>query len=70
MPVILDKHEENLWLSKDLSVPELLSLCDAYPDEQMESFRVSTAVNSTMVNKTHNNKPELMLPLNNLQLDF
>ena len=64
MPVILDKNEEKLWLSKDLSVPDLLSLCDSYPDELMSSFRVSTAVNATMVNKTHNNKPELMLPLN------
>lgn len=64
MPVILDTHEENLWLSKDLSVPDLLSLCDTYPDEQMESFRVSTAVNGTVVNKQPNNKPELILPLN------
>jgi putative SOS response-associated peptidase YedK len=70
MPVILDKHEEDLWLSKDISVPELLSLCDAYPNDLMESFRVSTAVNSTTVNKAHNNKQELILPLNNLQLDF
>lgn len=63
MPVILNKEEENLWLSKGSTVKELLGLCDAYPDEYMESFRVSTAVNATVVNKQHNNKPELMLPL-------
>lgn len=66
MPVILDKKEEALWLSKDLSVPELLSLCNPYPDDDMNSYRVSTDVNSTVVNKLHNNRPELMLPLNSL----
>jgi len=64
MPVILDQQEEGLWLSKDLSVTERISLCDPYPDEQMESFRVSTEVNGTVFNKLPNNKPELMLPLN------
>ncbi|WP_158799810.1 SOS response-associated peptidase [Pedobacter sp. L105] len=66
MPVILDKQEEALWLSKDITVQDLLSLCDTYPDEQMQSFRVSTAVNATVVNKVHNNKPELMLPVAHL----
>jgi putative SOS response-associated peptidase YedK len=64
MPVILDEHEEGLWLNKDLGVTDLLSLCDPYPDEQMDAYRVSTAVNGTVINKVHNNKPELMLPLN------
>jgi putative SOS response-associated peptidase YedK len=64
MPVILDEHEEGLWLNKDLGVTDLLSLCDPYPDEQMDAYRVSTAVNGTIINKVHNNKPELMLPLN------
>lgn len=66
MPVILDKNEESLWLSKDISVPELISLCDPYPDELMKSFRVSTAVNSTVVNKAHNNSPLLILPENSI----
>ncbi|MBB5634324.1 putative SOS response-associated peptidase YedK [Pedobacter cryoconitis] len=39
MPVILDKNEESLWLSKDLSVEQLLTLCDPYPDDLMDSFR-------------------------------
>jgi len=64
MPVILDKKEEELWLSKDISVPELLSLCNPYADEQMESYRVSTAVNATVINKKPNNKPNLILPEN------
>jgi len=64
MPVILDKNEEQFWLSKDLSVPDLLSLCNPYPDELMNGFRVSTAVNSTVLNNMHNNNPELILPLN------
>lgn len=63
MPVILDRNEEKLWLSKDLSVPELLSLCDPYPDESMDSFRVSNAVNSTVMNKAINNHAGLILPL-------
>ena len=66
MPVILDRHEEELWLSKDLSVPDLISLCDPYPDDAMSGYRVSTAVNKTVVNKLHNNLPELMEPLNSL----
>lgn len=66
MPVILDKDEEALWLSKDLSVDQLLTLCDPYPDDLMNSFRVSKDVNSVVVNKVHNNRPELILPLNSL----
>lgn len=64
MPVILDKHEENLWLSKDLSVPDLLSLCNPYPDDMMNSYRVSALVNATVINKLPNNHPDLILPLN------
>jgi len=64
MPVILDPNEEAPWLSKDLSVPDLISLCDTYPDENMASFEVSTSVNSTVVNKMINNHPGLIEPLN------
>ena len=64
MPVILDKNEEALWLSKDISVPDLISLCDPYPDDNMSSFEVSTSVNSTVVNKMINNHPGLIEPLN------
>lgn len=64
MPVILARNEEKLWLSKDLSIPDLLSLCDPYPDSDMKSFRVSTEVNGTTKNKLINNRPEFLLPLN------
>lgn len=64
MPVILSRLEENLWLSKDLSVTERLRLCKPYPDEHMHCYRVSSGVNSTVVNKVPNNNPELILPLN------
>jgi len=59
MPVILDKKEESLWLSKDLSVDQLLSLCNPYPDDLMNSYRVAKEVN-----KVANNNSELILPLN------
>jgi putative SOS response-associated peptidase YedK len=64
MPVILDKYSEPFWLSKDISPNDLLSFCVPYPDEKMDSYRVGTEVNSTVVNGVINNKPELMLPLN------
>jgi putative SOS response-associated peptidase YedK len=64
MPVILDKFQEPFWLSKDISVPDLLTLCDPYPDDNMSAYQVSTSVNSTVINKVHNNHPELILPLN------
>jgi putative SOS response-associated peptidase YedK len=64
MPVILDKFQEPFWLSKDISVPDLLILCDPYPDDNMSAYQVSTSVNSTVINKVHNNHPELILPLN------
>jgi putative SOS response-associated peptidase YedK len=66
MPVILDKSAESLWLSKDLSTSELLSLCNPYPDDLMNCFQVSSKVNATVINKQHNNHPELILPLNSL----
>lgn len=62
MPVILAKNEEKLWLSQEISTADLLSLCKPYPDENMDSYRVSTAVNSTVVNKIVNNHEKLILP--------
>lgn len=64
MPVILPIHTESAWLSKDISPADLLSLCVPYPDENMEAYQVSTAVNAAAVKGVINNKPELMLPLN------
>ena len=64
MPVILNKSEERLWLTKTLSPIELLGLCQPYPDELMEAYQVSTAVNATVIKGVINNRPELMVPLN------
>lgn len=64
MPVILDKHTEPFWLSKDISPAELLRLCIPYPDEKMEAFQVSTDVNAAAIKGLINNRPELMLPIN------
>lgn len=59
MPVILSKREEKLWLNKDMSIPEILSLFDQYPAEEMEKFRVSAEVGNVRHNYT-----ELMDPIN------
>jgi putative SOS response-associated peptidase YedK len=64
MPVILDRHTEPFWLSKDISPADLLSLCKPYPDEKMESYRVGTDVNSAVIKGVINNRPELIKPLN------
>ena len=59
MPVILTKEEEKLWLADDVPPVELLKLCDAYPDEEMKMYPVSTEVN-----KAVNNHQDLILPMN------
>ncbi|MGI4021065.1 MAG: SOS response-associated peptidase [Janthinobacterium lividum] len=59
MPVILAKEEEKLWLSDDVSPKDLISLCNPYPDEEMDSYAVSTEVN-----KATNNHQDLILPMN------
>lgn len=64
MPVILDKPEETLWLSKDISPKEVLTLCDPYPDDLMECYRVAADMNATAIKKVPNNKPDFILPLN------
>ncbi|SDM40196.1 SOS response-associated peptidase [Pedobacter antarcticus] len=59
MPVILSKSDEKLWLSKDLPIADILSLCDSYPADEMNKFRVSQDVN-----KVVNNHARLMEPVN------
>ncbi len=59
MPVILSKEEEKLWLTDGVPMSDLLKLCDAYPDKEMESFEVVREVN-----KAVNNYAELILPQN------
>jgi len=59
MPVILSKDDESTWLSSDVPADQLLTLLDAYPDEEMNKFRVAKEVNNVI-----NNHAELILPIN------
>jgi len=59
MPVILSKEEEKVWLDGSVNPNDLLSLCDSYPADDMEKYRVSKEVN-----KVVNNHCNLILPAN------
>jgi putative SOS response-associated peptidase YedK len=63
MPAILEKENEGLWLSKDLSPNELLTVCKSYPDELMKTHQVSRDINKSKINGVINNRPELILPI-------
>lgn len=56
MPAILNKEQEELWLSNDLAPEELLKLIEPYPDEAMEAYPVSKKVNNV-----RNNNPSLVV---------
>ena len=58
MPVILTPEEEKLWLSEDLSIPDVMSLLKPYPGDEMDYYSVSQ-----MVNSPANNRPELLDPV-------
>lgn len=59
MPVILAPDEEALWLSTGVTDPEaVLPLLDAYPEDRMEAYPVSQAVNDV-----RNNTPQLLDPV-------
>jgi putative SOS response-associated peptidase YedK len=45
MPVILNKEDEQLWLSKDVPPAELLKLCRTYPNELMDAREMPKKVN-------------------------
>ena len=64
MPVILDDYQYKLWLDKELGPTELLDLCQTYPDDKMDLFRLSTEINAAVVKGAINNRPELILPIN------
>lgn len=61
MPVILPKHEEKAWLSKDVPTTDLLQLLIPYPEDDMLKFRVSPDVNYVK-----NNHADIILPYNSL----
>jgi len=59
MPVILNKEDEDYWLSPDNTEAEdLVKLLIPYPTELMEAYPVSGLVNSP-----RNNFPEVMKPI-------
>ncbi|MCX7919557.1 MAG: SOS response-associated peptidase [bacterium] len=65
MPVILRPSDEEVWIDvahKDTS--RLLSLLKPYPDEAMEMYPVSTAVNNPK-----NDSPELIQPISSHIMD-
>ena len=56
MPVILERDDEEDWLSADLHDPnEIEQFLHPYADDEMRAYPVSTAVNNT-----RNNRPELI----------
>jgi putative SOS response-associated peptidase YedK len=58
MPAILRREDEDEWVSHDVTDPmEVEQLLRAYPEEAMQLYPVSTAVNSP-----RNNSPELIEP--------
>jgi putative SOS response-associated peptidase YedK len=58
MPVILHKGDEDSWLDPQSNAPLLLKFLSPYPAEEMEMYRVSSAVNSP-----RNDSPDLIRPL-------
>jgi putative SOS response-associated peptidase YedK len=66
MPVILDKKDEALWLSKDVAPEQLLPLLHPYPDELMNRYRASKRVNYVNTEKKPNNDPGLLIEENSL----
>lgn len=64
MPVILTKQEEEIWLSKTLSVTSKMTVLDTFPAELMKRTKVGKKVNAVSTLKKPNNDPDLLLPLN------
>ena len=58
MPVILSKKFEQKWISPEITEKdELLAMLAPIPDKEMDSYEVSTAVNSP-----RNNSPDILTP--------
>jgi putative SOS response-associated peptidase YedK len=58
MPVILDPADWQAWLAESTPLAELRPMLRPAPDEQLEVYRVSRAVNDV-----RNNGPQLLEPL-------
>lgn len=58
MPVILRPEDEDLWLSPSAALPDLQYLLKPFPDEPIEAYAVSPAVN-----KPSTDVPECIEPI-------
>ena len=66
MPVMLFKHEEELWLNPNSTQRDLLNVLDPYPAESTSYYKVSSKINSV-----RNNSPDLLKPKSTASLsDF
>lgn len=62
MPVILSESAEELWLDRGVEDPAVLgSVLTPYADDAMETYEVSTLVNSVA-----NDRPEVLEPMSSL----
>jgi putative SOS response-associated peptidase YedK len=59
MPIMLHPEDQQLWLSNDVPLNELMQLCKPFPDEEMQMYPVSKDVN-----KVTNDHAGLILPAN------
>ncbi|KQC02115.1 SOS response-associated peptidase [Pedobacter sp. Hv1] len=64
MPVILPRNREKMWIDKNISPAQLLTLCVPYPDSEMKKTRVSIRVNRVDRTDKPNNDIGLIMPLN------
>jgi len=55
---------ENSWLASDLSPQQKIDMLHSYPDELMKVYKLSTAINATVIKGQVNNSIELLTPEN------
>lgn len=60
MPVILSRHDWDLWLSREATREQLTQLFQPFPSDLLDMYPVGTAVNSPL-----NDSPELIEPIHN-----
>lgn len=60
----MTRAEEEIWLSKTVSLEAKITLLDTFPEELMKRVKVSQRVNSVSTLKKPNNDSDLLLPLN------
>jgi putative SOS response-associated peptidase YedK len=61
MPVILDKLNENRWISQDTLPDEAFTMLKPCPSEILKAHTISNLVNNKTANR---NSPEVIRPFN------